>query len=32
LRDALEAGEIEEGLTFENLRTPAVERLKLDKG
>jgi hypothetical protein len=32
LRDALEAGELEEGLTFENLRTPAVERLKLDEG
>jgi hypothetical protein len=32
LRDALEAGELEEGLTFENLRTPVVERLKLDEG
>jgi hypothetical protein len=29
LRDAREAGELEEGLTFENVRIPAVERLNL---
>ena len=29
LKDAREAGEIEEGLTFENVYTPAVERMDL---
>jgi hypothetical protein len=29
LRDAREAGELEEGLTFENVHVPAVERLNL---
>jgi hypothetical protein len=29
LRDAREAGELQEGLTFENVHTPAVERLNL---
>jgi hypothetical protein len=29
LKDALEAGEVELGLTFENFRAPAVERLNL---
>ena len=29
LRDAREAGELQEGLTFENIHTPAVERLNL---
>lgn len=29
LRDAREAGELEEGLTFENIHRPAVERLDL---
>jgi hypothetical protein len=29
LRDAREAGELEEGLTFENIHVPAVERLNL---
>ena len=28
-RDALEAGEVEEGLTFDNIHTPAVERWNL---
>jgi|SRR5579872_3091181 len=29
IRDAREAGELEEGLTFENIRRPAVERMDL---
>jgi hypothetical protein len=29
LKDALEAGEVELGLTFENFRAPVVERLNL---
>lgn len=29
LREAREAGELEEGLTFENAQRPAVERLNL---
>jgi hypothetical protein len=32
LRDAREAGELDEGVTFENLRRPAVERLDLSGG
>ena len=29
VHEAREAGELEEGLTFENVHTPAVERLNL---
>lgn len=32
LRDAREAGEVEEGVTFESFRRPAVERLNLSGG
>jgi hypothetical protein len=32
LRDAREAGEVEEGVTFESLRPPVVERLNLTGG
>jgi hypothetical protein len=32
LRDAREAGELDEGVTFEDLRRPAVERLDLSGG
>jgi len=32
LRDAREAGEVEEGVTFESFRRPAVERLDLSGG
>jgi hypothetical protein len=32
LRDARDAGELEQGLTFENIRRPAVERLDLSGG
>jgi lipopolysaccharide biosynthesis regulator YciM len=29
VRDAREAGELQEGLTFDNIHTPEVERLNL---
>ncbi len=32
IRDAREAGELEEGLTFENIHRPAVERMDLSSG
>jgi hypothetical protein len=32
IRDAREAGELEEGITFENIRRPAVERMDLSSG